>query len=217
MIPAAIALALAALTLSSCDQQQGSADLTQHLRDIPSLSGSGEPAECDVNSQTVEQKSLVGFTLWSFTSVTDWCWDDTEITREPFFTTNIDNVAPFWSYEQDTRFELGGGGEQYHTDSVETKFCVFGCIGSGFVEITKSQYGNGDRTVHSAEISAYSMPGWALVVLLPLFSALLLTTGRRTLRTDRGPAWHAVGMTEVIVGLFAALYAILLLISLPAP
>ena len=158
--------------------------------------------------------------MWNFTSETRWCWDGTEITTKPHFTTDVEVLWPFWSYEGNTElFELGGQGEWYHNDFAMGKFrlCFVGCIESGYAEISKSQYGNGDRTIEEETTMASFGTGLVLVVLVAVFSAMLLTTGRRVLRRNEEPAWHGVGMVEVVVGLMGGVYAILLLLSLPAP
>ena len=49
---------------------------------------------CGTDSYSVRGKNLVEYTLWKFTTRTEWCWDGSVITSDPFFTTDGDVYYP---------------------------------------------------------------------------------------------------------------------------
>ena len=214
-VPIAIFLVLATFGFLSCGRS------AENPGPPLPLLAPGQQGECGIHSHTVERSNLLGFTLWQFTTVTRWCWNGKEIITEPHFYTDVDTLWPFWSYEGDADIvEVGGQGEEYHYDSAfgEFRLCIIGCTEHGRATISKSQYGNGNSTIEEAETTASFGADLVIALLVALFVAVLLTTGWRVLkRRSEGPAWHAVGMAEVVLGLLASIYVILLFVSLPAP
>ncbi len=108
---------------------------------------------CGSNSYYVKGRNAVGHTLWKFSTQTTWCWNGTEITNDPHFTTDGDVYYLFWSYHGTTyERETGGQGEWSHQDSAEGefKFCIgpwgIGCVQSKYPDIHKTQYGDGGKT-----------------------------------------------------------------------
>ena len=135
----------------------------EHLKvasvEVVSESTSGENAAgsaangCGSNSYEVKGMNLVGYTVWKFSTRTTWCWNGTEITNAPHFTTDGDVYYLFWSYEGTTyEEEKGGEGDWMHQDSAEGefKYCVgpggIGCIQSAYPDIHKTQYGDGQKS-----------------------------------------------------------------------
>ena len=107
---------------------------------------------CGTNSYSVRGKNAVGYTIWKFTTRIQWCWNGTEITDDPHFTTDGDVYYLFWSYEGTTyEKETGGQGDWVHKDSAEGefKYCIgpwgLGCIQHSYPDIDKRQYGDGQR------------------------------------------------------------------------
>ena len=122
------------------------------MEDESAVSGAAG-AGCGANSYSVRGKNLVGYTVWKFTTRTTWCWNGTEITNDPHFTTDGDVYYLFWSYEGTTyERETGGQGDWVHQDSAEGEFqyCIgpygIGCIQSAYPDIHKTQYGNGGKS-----------------------------------------------------------------------
>lgn len=108
---------------------------------------------CGTNSYYVKGLNLVGYTVWKFTTRTTWCWNGTEITNDPHFTTDGDVYYLFWSYGGTTyERETGGRGDWIHQDSAEGEFqyCIgpygIGCIQSAYPDIHKTQYGDGTKS-----------------------------------------------------------------------
>ena len=56
-----------------------------------------------------------------------------------------------------------------------------------------------------------------VVIALALIAGWLIVTGMRVLRRDQDLAWHAVGLTEILLGFLLGGFSILLFISMPAP
>ena len=105
---------------------------------------------CRTNSYSVRVKNLVGYTLWKFTRRTEWCWDGSVITSDPFLTTDGDVYYPFWSYEGvRDKWESGGEGDWMHRGQAEGyfKYCIgpwnLGCLQHVYPDIGKRQYGDG--------------------------------------------------------------------------
>lgn len=115
-----------------------------------SLSGSSQDG-CSVHSKTVRGVNGFGKTVWAYTSRTEWCWNGTEITSEPFFTPIVKVMAPLWEFvEHVDGYESGGVGDWMHEDYTRGHFrlCMVGlgkdrCIQHSYPEIHKRQYGNG--------------------------------------------------------------------------
>ena len=95
----------------------------EHLKvasvEVESTSAANAPGTsangCGVNSYSVKGNNLVGYTVWKFSTRTTWCWNGTEITNDPHFTTDGDVYYLFWSYEGTTyEEETGGEGDWAH-------------------------------------------------------------------------------------------------------
>lgn len=138
----------------------------EHLKvasvEVESTSAANAPGTsangCGVNSYSVKGNNLVGYTVWKFSTRTTWCWNGTEITNDPHFTTDGDVYYLFWSYEGTTyEEEAGGEGDWAHQDSAEGefKYCIgpwgIGCIQSAYPDIHKTQYGDGGRNASGGQ------------------------------------------------------------------
>ena len=116
----------------------------------PSTLATSASSGCGTNSYSVRGENIWGQTLWKFSTQTQWCWNGTEITNDPHFTTDGDVYAPFWSYEG-TTYEraTGGQGDWVHIDSAEGEFKLcfgpwgIGCVQHQYPDIHKRQYGDG--------------------------------------------------------------------------
>ena len=98
------------------------------------LNGNGTSAASDASTVTCSRHTVdyiypskIGLRIWKYTSKTHWCWNGTEITSDPDFTTAgtiILRIARlFWEYEGDRRVSSKGGkGELSFTDRAEGHF-----------------------------------------------------------------------------------------------
>ena len=111
---------------------------------------------CNSHRFEVIGESLAGNEVFSLASITDWCFDGSEITRSPFFRSGVSTPTIFWSFEGilDKRSN-GGQGEWSHSDFVQGKFnycpMFVGCVQYAYPTVVKHQYRDGTATAEHYE------------------------------------------------------------------
>ena len=93
-----------------------------------------------------------GLKLYTYDSYTTWCWDGTQITKDPYFRVSGRALAPFWYFAGTLeKTESGGQGDWMHEDYAQGhfKFCIPGelaCFLQTYPELWKYQYGDGSSS-----------------------------------------------------------------------
>ena len=81
------------------------------------------PDNCERQVSGYMARNAHGRALWTYESITEWCWADGIISTTPVFTINAEIQAPLWDFAGHVeRQESGGRGEAEHTDVAEGLF-----------------------------------------------------------------------------------------------
>lgn len=82
---------------------------------------------------------LIDVVLWEYVSSTKWCYDGTELTRDPVWTRSVDVSAPMWEFVGHIdETESGGEGDWERYDYTEGHFRY--CIGPGSIGCIINKY-----------------------------------------------------------------------------
>ena len=183
------------------------------------------PENCERQASGYVARNAHGRELWTYESITEWCWADGLITTAPVFTISAEVHAPLWEFAGNTeREESGGQGEAEHADVAEGLFRLCpeapgDCVQDESVRVEKWQDGNGGYGAETSGIdhspdrsSPWASAGYFLsfLVYVPL-AATPLIAGRVMRRVSpRGSDVWGLGVLASALGVLVALYVVAL-------
>lgn len=113
--------------------------VTESYTTMSTAEASSDSEVCNFYSDWVQHVvPLINVVLWEYVSSTKWCYDGTELTRDPVWTRSVD-VSGLWEFVGHID-ETGSGGEgdwEYY-NYTEGHFRV--CIGPGNTGCIKNRY-----------------------------------------------------------------------------
>ncbi len=185
------------------------------------------PENCERQASGYLARNAHGRDLWTYQSITEWCWADGIITTAPVFTISTEIHAPLWEFAGHIeRRESGGQGEAEHADVAEGLFRLCpdtpdDCVQDERVRVAKSQDGNGGYRAETSGIDRspdrsgpWASPGYLLpfLVYVPL-AATPLIAGRVMRRNSaRGSAAWGLGVIASALGVLVGLYVIVMVV-----
>ena len=194
-------------------------------------SGGGGPAtpiespdNCERQASGYVARNAQGRELWTYESITEWCWADGIITTTPVFTINAEIQAPLWEFAGHVeRQESGGQGQMEHSDVAEGLFKLCpeapdDCVQDESVRVKKWRDGDGGYGSETSEIDhrpdrsgPWTSPGYYLAFLVynPLAAAPLIAARVMRRKSPRGSAAWGLGVIATSLGVLVTLYGVL--------
>ena len=185
------------------------------------------PENCERQASGYVARNAHGRELWTYESITEWCWADGIITTAPVFTVNAKIHAPLWEFAGHVeREESGGQGEAEHSDVAEGLFRLCpeapdSCVQNESVRVKKWQDGDGgygsetSDIDHSREPSGpWTRPGYylAFLVYIPLAATPLIAGGVMRRKSPRGSAAWGLGVVATALGVLVSLYVAVMVV-----
>ncbi len=203
------------------------------LEKTESSSGGGPTTPIDATETCERQASgyvarnAQGRDLWTYESITEWCWADGVITTAPVFTINAEIHAPLWEFTGHLeRQESGGQGEAEHADVAEGLFRLCpeapdSCVQDESVRVQKWQDGDGGYGSETSDIDhnpdrsgPWTRPGYylAFLVYIPLAATPLIAGRVMRRKSPRGSAAWGLGVVASALGVLVSLYIAVLVV-----
>ncbi len=89
----------------------------------PGNPDAGTDSHCAIQRYEVVGESVTGIDLFTFATVTDWCWDSSGIINTPILLTDVDTILLFWEYRGILNSGgVGGTGDWSHWDYAQARF-----------------------------------------------------------------------------------------------
>lgn len=197
-------------------------------------SGGGDPTtpinapdNCERQVSGYVAHNAQGRELWTYESITEWCWADGIITTTPIFTVNTEIHAPLWEFVgQVERQESGGQGQAEHSDVAEGRFKLCpeapdDCVQDESVRVEKWQDGDGGYGSETSDIDhspgrsgPWTSPGYylAFLVYIPLAATPLIAARVMRRNSPRGSAAWGLGVIATALGVLVTLNVVLLVV-----
>ncbi|MDE2869987.1 MAG: hypothetical protein OXR64_09355 [Chloroflexota bacterium] len=185
------------------------------------------PDNCERQASGYVARNAHGRALWTYESITEWCWADGIITTTPVFTINAEIQAPLWEFAGHVeRQESGGQGQPEHADVAEGLFKLCpeapdDCVQDESVRVKKWRDGDGGYGSETSEIDyspdrsgPWTSPAFYLVFLVyvPLAATPLIAARVIRRKSPRGSAAWGLGVIATALGMLVALYVVLLVV-----
>lgn len=183
------------------------------------------PDNCERQASGYVARNAHGRELWTYESITEWCWADGIVTTAPVFTINAEIQAPLWEFAGHVeRQESGGQGQAEHSDVAEGLFRLCpevpdDCVQDQRVRVEKWRDGDGGYGSETSDIDhnpdrsgPWTSPGYylALLVYIPLAATPLIAARVMRRKSPRGSAAWGLGVIATALGVLVALYVTLL-------
>lgn len=179
------------------------------------------PDHCERQVSGYVARNAYGRELWTYQSITEWCWADGLITTAPVFTISAEIHVPLWEFAGHIeRRESGGQGEAEHADVAEGLFRLCpeapdDCIQDERVRVDKWQDGDGGYGAETSGIdyspdrsSAWASPAFylAFLVYIPLAVTPLIAGRVMRRNSPRGSGAWGLGVVATALGVLVALH-----------
>lgn len=185
------------------------------------------PENCERQASGYVARNAHGRVLWTYESITGWCWADGLITTTPVFTLSAEVHAPLWEFAGHIeRHESGGQDQAEHSDVAEGLFRLCpespdDCVQDESVQVKKWRDGDGGYGSETSDIDhspdrsgPWTSPGYflAFLVYIPLAATPLIAGRLMRRKSPRGSAAWGLGVVATALGVLVALYVAVLVV-----